>query len=218
MKIITLEYCSLHYLNIWLNTDMNIHKDLIRGEKDQKLESIKKALIAYGIARTLPNTNEQERNEKHKNIKYRPILNVLDKIKRRDIKSTTLIKDIEEISHKIAKLYNRKNLLSLTTKLLWLKLRSPIIIYDKRARMDLQAKDGDLNDFYFKWKIRYSLYEKKIEIACKKLKKVYKYTIDPEIATPEYVFKISEKKWFKERVFDSFLWHGGLKKYRNKNK
>ena len=45
---------------------MNIHKDLIRGEKDQKLESIKKALIAYGIARTLPNTNEQERNEKHK--------------------------------------------------------------------------------------------------------------------------------------------------------
>ena len=39
--------------------------------------------------------------------------------------------------------------------------------------MDLQAKDGDLNDFYFKWKIRYSLYEKKIEIACKKLKKVY---------------------------------------------
>ena len=161
MKIITFEYCSLHYLNIWLNTDMNIHKDLIRGEKDQKLESIKKALIAYGIARTLPNTNEQERNEKHKNIKYRPILNVLDKIKRRDIKSTTLIKDIEEISHKIAKLYNRKNLLSLTTKLLWLKLRSPIIIYDKRARMDLQAKDGDLNDFYFKWKIRYSLYEKK---------------------------------------------------------
>ena len=103
----------------------------------------------------------------------------------------------------------RRDVLSATTKFLWLKMKSPIIIYDSRARKALGAALGEIDEYYSRWREKFKGCEQQIRDACTSLQKVHEYTENPEVATPQYIAKTAAHPWFRERVFDVYLWSLG---------
>lgn len=202
----SLEYFSLHYLDMWLRHDRQIHQSMNNGTREEKLISIKEAATHYKVARNLPKKYDEDIGC----ARYEPILEVIDKAIASDFSRDT-VKSISKVHNKISKAYGDRGVLSFTTKLLWLKIRDPIIIYDSQAREALNADDGDLSGFYEAWRTEYSTHSKAIASVCAKLSSVSKYSCDQTIATPAYVQAISAQSWFQERVFDMYLWHRGQK-------
>lgn len=198
------EYFSLHYLEMWLRHDRIYHESLNNGTREERLISIKKAATYYKVARNIPKKHDEDIGR----ARYEPILNVLDKAIAADFSCDT-VKAISKVQKKISKAYGDRGVLSITTKLLWLKIRDPIIIYDSQARKALNTEDGDLSGFYEAWRTKYSAHSEDIATVCAKLSSVSKYSCDQIIATPAYVQTISAQPWFQERVFDVYLWHEG---------
>lgn len=198
------EYFSLHYLDMWLRHDRLYHESMNKGTRKEKLISIKKAATYYKVARNLP----KEYDENIGYTRYEPIVKIIDKAIASDFSDDT-VKSILKIQNKISKAYGDRGVLSITTKLLWLKIRDPIIIYDSQARKALHTEDGDLTGFYEAWRAEYSVHCKAIADVCTKLSSVSQYSCDQTIATPAYVQAISAQRWFQERVFDVYLWHKG---------
>lgn len=200
----SLEYLSLNYLDMWLRHDRVYHESLNHGTRKEKLISLKKASAYYKVARNLPKKYDEEIGRE----RYEPIARILEKANATDF-SVDPIKSISKVQKKISKAYGDTGVLSITTKLLWLKIRDPIIIYDSQARKALGTMDGDLHGFYQAWRTEFKTHRKEIENVCSKLDRVAKYTCNQTIATPEYIRSISAQRWFQERVFDVFLWHQG---------
>ncbi|MCF7966901.1 MAG: hypothetical protein K9L79_15390 [Methylobacter tundripaludum] len=175
-----------------------------KGTREEKLISIKKAATYYKVARNLPKEHEENIGCK----RYEPIVKILDKTVASDF-SGDPVKSINKVQAKISKSYGNRRVLSITTKLLWLKIHDPIIIYDSQARKALNTKKGDLSEFYEAWRAEYSAHSKAIATVCAKLNSVAKYSCDQTIATSAYVQGVSAQPWFQKRVFDVYLWHKG---------
>ena len=116
-----------------------------------------------------------------------------------------------EIERQLSEKYGKRNILSATTKFLWIKFRKPIIIYDSRARkaLSLNTLDNDYynyNDYYEKWKNEFEINKESIVEVCSKLTDVAMYATKPD---KNYIEKISKEEWFYERVFDIYLWNKG---------
>ncbi len=189
---------------MWLRHDRFYHESLNHGTCEERLLSIKKAATYYKVARNL----RKEHDEDIGHARYEPILKIIDKVSASDFSGDT-VKSISKVQKNISKAYGDRGVLSITTKLLWLKIRDPIIIYDSQARKALNTKDGDLSGFYEAWRTEYSAHSNAIATVCAKLSSVSKYSCDQTIATPAYVKAISTQPWFQERVFDVYLWHKG---------
>jgi hypothetical protein len=199
------EYLSLHYLDMWLKHDRRYHESMNNGTHEEKLVVIKEAATYYKVARNLP----KEFDEDIGYARHEPILKILDKARTTDF-SGDAINSIANVQNKISRAYGGRNVLSVTTKLLWLKIRDPIIIYDSQARKALNTGENDLTGFYQAWRAKYCECREAIATVCAKLNRVAKYSCDQTIATPKYVQDISAQPWFQERVFDVYLWHEGL--------
>lgn len=204
MAIQTFEYCSLHYLNQWLNFDRNFCKAFVSRDKTERLETLKKAGSLYRVARNLPRKYDLEKGYK----RYGPVLDILDSVDKGAFVESP-VKRISEIARKISKKYGDRNVLSLTTKFLWFKFKSPIKIYDSQAKTALGATNGDLSDFYQKWNSEFDMHRGQIESACSKLPDLHLFAVDQKIGTREYIQEVSVQQWFHERVFDIFLWSKG---------
>lgn len=201
MGIQTFEYCSLQYLNQWLTYDSKFCDALSGSKREDKLAALKNAGNFYRVARNLPRKFDDK-------TRYSPILDIIDKVYPNDFQENTVAK-ILEIANKISEKYGDKQVLSLTTKFLWLKLQSPIIIYDSQARIALDTKDGGLDTYYKQWRNDFQQNETQIKQACEKLSDLHLYTADQKVATKQYIKDISSKQWFHERVFDIYLWNKG---------
>ena len=97
-------------------------------------------------------------------------------------------------------------MLSLTTKVLWLKMKWPIIIYDRQARKEIGTPVGDLEGFYTQWRKGFQLRFGKIATVCRKLGRMGAYSVNERIATSMFIHKVASTRWFHERAFDIYLW------------
>ncbi len=199
---ITFEYCSLTYLNQWLDRDKEFFEVLNSRDRHQKLDTLKKAATFYGIARNLPKAYDEQKGYK----RYEPLLNILEKRIKITV-SFNLISTINEFNKKISSAYGGRNTLSLTTKMLWLKYRNPFIMYDSQARHALSSRDGDIEEYVSLWHKAFKANAEKVKCACKKLPNLYEYTC--EKTTKKYIKSIINEQWFRDRVFDIYLWNEG---------
>jgi len=197
------EYCSLQYLNQWLEKDSNYCHVLANGNKKEKLQILKSAAGFYRIARNLPTKFDQGQGL----IRYEPVLEIIDTVTPQDFSNNTISR-IREIEKLLSEKYGRRTVLSLTTKFLWIKIKSPIIIYDSQARIAIGSENGDLESYYDAWKAAFKENQKQIETACRKLSNLTLYTVNPYIDS-EYISEVSSNDWFHERVFDIYLWNKG---------
>jgi hypothetical protein len=135
--------------------------------------------------------------------RYEPVLQIIDGLKRRDFAGDKLVPSVKRLKRQISKAYGGREVLSATTKFLWLKLQSPSIIYDSQARSAVGTPDGDYAKYCSRWQEMFIANRSRIEAACRSLVRVRKFTCDVELATKEYIAEHSKKRWFHERVFDS---------------
>jgi hypothetical protein len=208
------KYYALHYLNLWISQDRAYCEALTGRDREGKLDAIARAAVSYKIARNLPRRYDEGK-------RYQPVREVLDKLSPADFKGKKLLPSIQNVRNQISALYGRRDFLSLTTKFLWLKIKSPIIIYDSRARAALaielgkKARNFEAYDQYCSaWREVYKKYAEDIGAACQNLEEVHEYVENPKGANRQYVARIARQKWFQERVFDIYLWHVGAKPKR----
>lgn len=204
MAIQTFEYCSLHYLNQWLTYDRGYCQALSKGDNENKLTALKNAGGFYRVARNLPS----EFDEKKGIARYQPVLEILDEVDQNQFQVNP-VERILEIERKISEKYGNRNVLSLTTKFLWLKVKQPILIYDLQARIAVGTENGNLDAYYEKWQEAFKKHQNQVKNACSKLPDLHLYAVDQEVGTKEYIKDVSSKSWFHERVFDIYLWSKG---------
>ena len=202
--MIKFEFCSLSYLNMWLSQDRLFIENLASNNRSDQLKELGKIAAAYRIARNLPLAGDKHKDKK----RYEPVLKIINRISG-PVEEKKVICLVTKTKKEICEEYNINEALSLTTKFLWFKFQSPILIYDSRARNALKTETGNYENFCKEWKKLYEENIEEIKNACKKLPKMAIYTNSPDFATEEKIKEISQKKWFMERVFDNYLWHAG---------
>jgi hypothetical protein len=106
-----------------------------------------------------------------------------------------------------------KNNLSAASKLLWLTFRSPFLIYDARAVkglkfLDHNFKNQHYEDYYATWKTAYANHERDLVRAVSQLPKLQPF-FGTWQETKTSLGALSKQCWFRERVFDNYLWELG---------
>ena len=198
MKKISFEYCSLKYLTIYQQIDKEIITGLKLENKTGRIDFLKKGATAFRIARNFSGFEQSENKQK--------ILSILDKIEKPKTENET-IDTVKYFSNQLTSLFPVKNYYSASSKFLWLKFQSPIIIMDSRTikALDKKLKPENYKDYYSLWKTEYSKNEKEIKKCCSLLPSVKSYFYNPEMD----IIEIINSKWFHERVFDIYLWEKG---------
>jgi hypothetical protein len=102
---------------------------------------------------------------------------------------------------------------SASSKLLWLRYRSPFVIYDSRAVLAIQRESGtfkaqDYELYCRRWRALYGNNLEDIRRATLRLRE-WATLLPPWNKTPHDVAMLASEAWFVERVFDRFLWERG---------
>ncbi|MDD2776815.1 MAG: hypothetical protein PHU06_12745 [Gallionella sp.] len=204
------EFCSLHYLNQWIIKDSKYCEGLRNGNEDKKLTTLQDAAGFYKVARNLHTTESFKPTESHK--RYQSVLECIDSLRSSDFSSCPTTK-VMEIERQISDQYGdgKRSVLSLTTKLLWLKVKEPIVIYDSQARNALEIEPGELDgkypEYYDAWQRAFKHHKTKIADVCAKLPELHLYAAN---RTPKAEIEaVANQNWFHERVFDIYLWNKG---------
>jgi hypothetical protein len=221
----TFEFCALKYLEIWHLNDEPAYRAFENKFNDENhWKNFARALTSYSIARNLP-VQEDEKYKEGKKLgmtdpvkRYGKIKEILDKLDSIDddfyIKFDDFNKDLSNYYWPENKIRTR----SATSKILWLKFRNTNIkIYDSRAKKALNQwkannfiyDDNDYKSYVEDWKEFYITKKEDVEKACNQLLKDYKYSRPGKEIDEEYVLKFYKQDWFKERVFDIYLWNKG---------
>jgi hypothetical protein len=214
---VSFEYCALQYLNAWLERDRAWCEALQTGSTKEKLEVLGSAAFFFRIARNLPLTYDVQATPKRK--RYEPVLDIIDRATQADFQGDHdhLLTAIERIRKQIKDRYGGakgKDVRSATTKFLWLKFKSPIIIFDSRALRALADRKKvkrpcGLSEYYNAWRGFFNDHAGDVNKACAALKEVLDFSWNPKKAREIYDSEISGQRWFKEKVFDIYLWNLG---------
>jgi len=198
----TFNFCALQFLNQWLGKEAIYCESLASND----ITTQRNALVAAGghfrVARNLPTIYETEYNLQ----RYEPVLYVLNEVGPLTADNVTDI--VNDARQRISFAYGKRNVLSLTTKFLWLKFQSPVRIYDRQVRIALGTREGNYLAFNDAFTSRYAEHKDEIETACGNLSDVISYSIRPnmEQAVLEGLVALP---WFRERVLDIYLWNQG---------
>jgi hypothetical protein len=194
----TFEYCALKYLTIYQQIDKEIIENLKPANNTNRIEIFKKGATSFRIARNFKDFETTENKQK--------ILSILDKIEKPKTENET-IDTVKYFSNQLTGLFPDKNYFSASSKFLWLKFQSPIIIMDSRTikALDKKLKPENYENYYYLWKDEYSKFENEIKNCITLLPSVKSYFYNPEMDITEII----NSKWFHERVFDIYLWEKG---------
>jgi len=205
MPRVNFNYFALHYLNLWLSKDRKFCEALEGQDEAAKLGALAEAAAFYKVARNLRKVHDVENGI----LRYKPVLDVIDPLAPITFQGAQLIPSIMDVESQISQRYGDRGVMSLTTKFVWLKMKSPIVIYDSRARKALGTNPGDIHAYYSRWREQFNSSCNEISAACASLPRVHEYSEAPKLATPQYIEGIASQPWFKERVFDVYLWSLG---------
>lgn len=214
-----LNFCAFHYLNQWLEKDRRYVEVFQSGTREQKLATLKEAATFYRVARTLRTRQKTKRIE----ARYGVFLNLLDKASPGDFRPS-LADGIMAFQDEAQRHYKKKySIRSLISKMLWLKLKRPAILFDDNARVALGLPlNIDLNKYFEKWNVKYEAHKNRVKTACDRLPAQFPYVNTPAPLAEETPRRLTEKQiayvtkncWFRERVFDNYLWHAGGEKQK----
>lgn len=187
-----LVYCAQYYADQWANQDMSLFEGLAPpNDRTTRLATLTQICRKYKIARNLPRKYDEGAGLQ----RYEPLLAIIDEC--REVYPAT--SDPDEVvcwfADRVAKLYGGVSALSLSSKVLWFVYRSPVLIYDQLAREALGVRAGNYDAYQSQWRASYSKLESELSAASS---------------------SFSNEQWFKDRIFDIYLWHIGNDMKSNK--
>jgi len=200
-----LGYCAVRFLGQWQKREESLYKEI---SPNATKDSISNALAYFQVSRNFPDL------KKDGNLKLEKARKALVEIKA-DKRHSTECEKVIKLSERFKKEFGSFNL-SAASKLLWLSYRSPYIVYDKRAvtalkqKFNLKFNSHNYTEYVSAWKSVYTNVEADIEKAILTLPTGRAFM--PETAlTDSQLTDLANQPWFKERVFDIFLWEMGGK-------
>lgn len=193
------EFCALRYLLQWQRKEADLHR-LIRCEPP-KPENVRKALRYFQVARNFNGLKDRAEL----------VVGALLKVRARtDLSPVEKVSQLAESFKDAGFQYN----LSAASKLLWFSSRRPFVIYDSRALAALQSDYGhtadkrDYEEYCATWKKAYGSHKKAILEAVNRLPTVRAF-LPGNTPPDDKLLRLVTKPWFRERVFDIFLWELG---------
>ena len=193
-------YFAMSYLNDWLDIDCSLFKRL----NSQCAQTGREAL--FGIAKQYRVIRCFRTEYENKVKRLEPAYDRLQKINESDLKKSAIYA-VNKLETKLARHYRQKTL-SAASKFLWFKFRSPVVIYDSRAVRTLKQKTtDDYKTYYLAWQEKYECYEEKIKQCCDLLPEAKEYVVTD--LSEGKICEIVSEPWFRERVFDKFLYYNG---------
>lgn len=192
------EYCSFVFMKQWEEDE----KDLHRAFSDRPtLPKLRYALRYFQVARTFKGIADDA------NAEF-----VVDALV--DAREGSLSRGREKTVHLLANRFKerfKKLNLSAASKLLWLSHRESYVIYDSRAVYALTKisrkgfSDRDYGSYAKAWREGYKQRELDIAAAVSHLpaaRLFMRHGLPPD----DKLLDMVNECWFKERVFDIFLW------------
>ncbi len=197
-----LAYCAARFLRQWEKREASLYKAISSAPDDA---TISKALAYFQVSRNFAGIKEKPEN-------LGKIRSALVLVKQDDT-LTSEAEKVTALAEALEREFNKFNL-SAATKLLWLSYRAPYIVHDKRAVTALSKRfkhkfDSRLYAEYAgAWRSEFDKIASNIEPAIASLSKGRDFM--PKTSLTEIdIADLAKQQWFKERVFDIFLWEVG---------
>jgi hypothetical protein len=198
-------WCAMHYLTLWWRSDRAFIQNLELPPVDPFY--LQKVCQAFEVSRSLRGHGPQ---------RLKPLCKMLEKYRHVHIAEENVVAAVEKEVKALRKVY-RENVLSATTKVLWILKGHPVVIYDSRACKGLRSL-GLLKDRHFDYGMYYrawsDLHQKRQEDIADAQKWLLSSNFIRELSSEWNVaWKDSESfinsDRFRNRLVDIFLWHVG---------
>ncbi len=201
---VNLEYSSLHYLKQWFQSERHLHAALNSDDNGVIQGGISDSVSFFVVARNLPTKYDVGKGKQ----RYEPLANAYLSIKDVKVSESNYIEVLNQFQAEVAERYGGKRLISLASKLLWLRFQDPFIIYDSQVRSAIKVPPGDYAYFTKKWLEEYQKHQHKIAKVSSNLPLVSRY-IDFNLYDPSVteITQVANASWFHKRVFDIYLGH-----------
>lgn len=212
------DYFALKYLNLWVNIDRGIFNDLKSTDRSVRREALHRGAKEYSVVRTIRLIPGEETGES----RLSKALDCVDSIE--PYYRAPYYKPVMMLAERLRDEGYGDNLISASSKFLWLRYRGGVRIYDSRAIRsirhllgDMEDPPGDIDqkrfeksyqDYEKAWNACFEMYSDEVNSAIASLGKVKQYSLAYETPPAKFDSWINSK-WFRERVFDMFLWHNG---------
>jgi hypothetical protein len=163
---VTFDFSALHYLDQWVSSDKQFHNGLNSTSRDERLASLNRMASGYGVARNL-------HKEHDVGGRLELVLDIIEKPEYQHITLDNRVEIIESVTDEIEKHYHAR-VLSFVTKALWTKHRTPIVIYDSKAREALKkygylSGHNDISQYLTSWEEFCRSRQAEISNACQSL-------------------------------------------------
>ena len=191
----TFEFCALKFLIQWQRYESALHTAFSQAPTECDIDA---ALKFFRVARSFRSSDDR----------LVSILSSLNDARHNQSLSNPQEK-VKYLTSIFSQKFGKKNI-SAASKLLWLSYRSPFIVYDGRAIKALNRfghKFVSYAQYSIAWRQEYAEAEDSIWSAVGQLPSVKKFARYP-ISDAELV-ELANAQWFRERVFDMFLWETG---------
>lgn len=189
------------YLNDWYWWDKPFSERIFSGDKGYSLEAFYKAAKYYKVTRNFANDVSEKRLQAALDL----VLSV-----KGPLNEDNVCQSVSDLAAAFEQRYGKKAV-SAASKFLWLRYRSPVVIFDGRAISWLRANQykvphgGDYREYRRQWLLAYSAHEPQILEACAGLAAVKDFSMAYEWSSVG-IEAIASSRWFQERVFDKYLW------------
>jgi hypothetical protein len=197
---------ALSFLVEYLEYDRPIIEKFDCADSVNKLQAIHEWTTYYGVVRTLPITVDESAHTKQRLERAFELLMQFPEELPQDFVSI-VIKYTEQLNEA----YHR-NAQSAASKLLWLRYKAPIIIFDDLARKALCEREQTHNLYDYSvyckaWTKNYKEHQQTIKEASGDLINVSRFFPTGD----EFeITRVINQEWFFQRVFDNFLWRDGI--------
>lgn len=193
------KYFALMYLNDWHQWDKPLSERIFGRDKSDSLDAFHHAAKYYKVTRNFPIDKTESR-----------LQGALDLVKtgRGRLTKGNVCEMVNQLALGFEKRYG-KNAVSAASKFLWLRYKSPVVIFDSRAKKWLNNNGYKVPAHYegyrAQWLAAFSDHRPQIEKACAGLVKVHGFSMAFESSSEEIAALVTAL-WFQERVFDKYLW------------
>ena len=196
------EYCVYRYLELWERAEKPLYRAM---SGVHSAAQIRDALKYYKVARNFRGLKEEGVAE-----------NISKKLLEIDGYEGSYSDKVEKLAESFKVISGQYNL-SAASKLLWLRNRSPYLIYDSRAvtalnRLGKKLKNADYSSYCEAWLGEYEKQRDEITLAAHGLVDLPRKYTAAFTLTDDALIEIVHSKWFIERVFDIYLWEIGVRK------
>ncbi|NKF49016.1 hypothetical protein G3R49_00305 [Shewanella sp. WXL01] len=192
-------YFAAQYLNDWMYWDKPFCERVASKDANVAREGYLHAAKYYKVVRNFGRIDEPQR------LYY--LQQMLDSVELP--RQETAADLVTELAKQCEAVYGTYAV-SAASKLLWLKYKSPVIIYDSRALSWLKKQGhklvpSDYRNYCDAWLTEFDKVSPTIAQCSTELVEVKRFTHASELTDTE-IAKLTSQVWFHERVFDKCLW------------